>query len=236
MVARVLRVCKVSSMKDTARDTLALALGTLIVCAVIVGAITFTLSFAGLDDYGRIVAGEGHLSFLVPLGVDGLTLVGVAATYILRTAPWHVRLYAWAVFAVALGASIAGNLSHAMAHHLSRQGEVGAAAWPVFLALASHVVIVVRRRQEMARVVADEQIDESSVNATAEDAETPAARGPLPAKTYAIAQARRGWNVGRIHAALAARGDDVSRRTVTRWIADLRTTPAVLDDEPTPAT
>ena len=221
-------------MKDTPRDTLAIALGTLIVCAVIVGAITFTLSFAGLDDYGRIVAGEGHLSFLVPLGVDGLTLVGVAATYILRTAPLHVRAYAWSVFAVALGASIAGNLSHAMAHHLSRQGQVGAAAWPVFLALASHVVIVVRRRQEMTRTVADEPDAPETDTADEPDVETPATRGPLPAKTYAIQQARRGWNAARIHAALKARGDDVSRRTVSRWLTDLRT-PSVSDDEPAPA-
>jgi len=204
---------------DTPRDTAKAALWVLIAFAALVAAITFVLSFAGLDDYGRVVAGEGHLSFLVPLGVDGLTLVGVVATYMLRTAPWHVRAYAWGVFAVALGASIAGNLSHALAHHLSRQGQVGAAAWPVFLALASHVVIVVRRRQE-PRPTAKQAADIAAVTETG-DAEERAQRRLTP-EQYSIQQARRGWSTGRIQKALVDRGDEVTTRTVARWTQDIR--------------
>lgn len=216
---------------DTATDTAKAALWVLIAFAGLVAAITFVLSFAGLDDYGRTVAGEGHLSALVPLGVDGLTLVGVVATYMLRTAPWHVRAYAWGVFAIALGASIAGNLSHALAHHLSRQGQVGAAAWPVFLALASHVVIVVRRRQEPRRIPA--AVTDAVVDTETVDADERATRRLTP-EAYAIQQARRGWSTGRIQKALAERGDEVHTRTVARWTEEVRR-PKTTDIAPTPA-
>lgn len=131
-------------------DSRRLAYGALLAFTVLVAAVTFVLSFSGLDDYGRRVAELGILSPLVPLGVDGLTLCAVAATFLLRRAAWHVRLYAWCVFGVAVAASVAGNLSHAAAKSLSWEGMVGAAAWPILLALASHLVIVVRRNMERA--------------------------------------------------------------------------------------
>jgi len=126
-----------------------LAYGALLFFTVLVGAVTFVLSFSGLDDYGSRVAGLGFLSPLVPIGVDGLTLCAVAATFLLRHARWRARAYAWSVFAIAVASSVAGNLSHAAAKELSSEGMVGAAAWPILLALASHMVIVVRRNMEI---------------------------------------------------------------------------------------
>lgn len=132
------------------RDMSRWAYWALLFFTLVVAAVTFLLSFSGLDDYGRRVARLGDLSPLVPLGVDGLTLCAVAATFILRRAPWHVRAYAWCVFAVAVAASVAGNLSHAAARRLAWDGMIGAAAWPILLALASHLVIVTRRAIERA--------------------------------------------------------------------------------------
>jgi hypothetical protein len=121
----------------------------LLAFTLFVGAVTFVLSFYGLRDYGWRVAGVPRpVAWLVPVGVDLLSLVGVAATFALRHAPWKPRSYAWTVFGVAVAASMGGNLSHAQAHHLTWQGRVGATAWPVFLALSAHMVIVVWRHME----------------------------------------------------------------------------------------
>jgi hypothetical protein len=114
-------------------------------CALVVAVVTFVLSFHGLNDYGHKVAGLANLSPLVPLGVDGLTVTAIAATFLLAHASFRQRAYAWTVFFVANGASVAGNLSHADARHLSWQGSIGAAAWPLLLTLASHLAIVTRR-------------------------------------------------------------------------------------------
>jgi hypothetical protein len=138
---------------NSEQDGYRLAYWVLLFFTVVVAVVTFLLSFSGLDDYGRRVARLGALSPLVPLGVDGLTLCAVAATFILRRARFQVRLYAWCVFATAVAASVAGNLSHAAARHLRWDGMIGAAAWPILLALASHLVIVTRRATERSAPV-----------------------------------------------------------------------------------
>lgn len=204
------------------RDTSRAAYGALIFFTVVVATVTFVLSFHGLDDYGTRVAGLGQLSPLVPLGVDGLTLVAVAATYLLRFAPWRVRSYAWLVFAIAVGASVAGNLSHAAARHLGRDGWVGAAAWPILLALASHMVIVTRRWMERVRdvPVPDAEPDTEPVDDQPEG--TPDPR-PFDPKAYARRQAGQGRAVAVIGRALRERyGEQVSDKTVGRWTEDIR--------------
>jgi len=205
------------------RDTSRAAYGALIFFTVVVATVTFVLSFHGLDDYGVRVAGLGRLSPLVPLGVDGLTLVAVAATYLLRFAPWRVRSYAWLVFAIAVGASVAGNLSHASARHLGRDGWVGAAAWPILLALASHMVIVTRRWMERHRDVptSDTQPDTEPVADQPEGGPDPR---PFDPKAYARRQAGQGRAVAVIGRALRERYRvDVSDKTVGRWTEDIRT-------------
>ena len=218
--------------RDTRRDGPLAGLGLLIAAAAIVATIAFVLSYVGLDDYGRRVAGEHRLSFLVPLGIDGLTVVAIVAIYKLRLAPWRIRAYAWLVFCVALAASIAGNLSHAMAHHLSRSGQVGAVVWPVFLALASHLVIVVRRWQEKLSTPTVEHPAEV-VDAEPKDDErkTPAPRRKLTPEGYTRQQRAQGKSISEIHQALVARGENVSRSKVGRWVKEANAA-AGTEDEP----
>jgi hypothetical protein len=131
------------------RESKRFAYWLLLVCTTAVGAVTFVLSFVGLRDYAERVAGfSDSLAWLVPVGVDGLTLCAVAATMLARNAGWKPRLYTWGVFGIAVLASVAGNLSHATARNLSWAGHIGAAIWPIFLAFASHMLIVVRRIME----------------------------------------------------------------------------------------
>lgn len=119
---------------------------SLIGFTIAVAAATFALSFYGLNDYGRrVMALPSQLSWLVPIGVDLFSMCGISATYMLRTAPVRVRLYAWSVFLVPTALSVAGNLAHAEHRGLTRAGMAGAAVVPAILALATHLVVVVRR-------------------------------------------------------------------------------------------
>lgn len=128
---------------------LRVAFGVLITCTVAVAAVSFALSFYGLNDYGRSVMRlPVWLSPLVPIGVDLFSLCGIAATYMLRSARIPIRVYAWCVFLVPTGLSVAGNLAHAVHRHLITAGWAGAAVVPVILALATHLVVVVRRHLE----------------------------------------------------------------------------------------
>lgn len=203
-------------------DTSARAFAALLAFTVVVGAVTFTLSFHGLNGYGHDLVRLAELSPLVPLGVDGLTLVAVAATYLLRTAPLRVRAYAWFVFVIAIAASVAGNLSDAASRHLSPEGMVGAAAWPILLALASHMVIVTRRWMDRLRPVPvpDTEPDTEPVDDQPEGASDPR---PFDAEVYARRRAGRGHKVAAIGRSLREQHQvDVDDRTVGRWTEDIR--------------
>lgn len=210
--------------------------------AILVAVVTFVLSFHGLDDYGRSVAGLDDLAWLVPLGVDGLTLTAIAATFLLARAPFKVRLYAWVVFGAANAASVAGNLSHANARQLPWDGAVGAAAWPIFLTLASHLAIVTRRwlsgghsdtavaTPATPAVVADVAPAETHASDTSTE-EVPAAprrtRTPKPRPnvtrnaTGNQSVARRRVAAGESCATVAL-SLGVSKKTVERWTGDIR--------------
>jgi uncharacterized protein DUF2637 len=185
------------------RDTSRVANFALLGFTFIVAAVTFVLSFHGLDDYGHRVAQLGKLSPLVPVAVDGLTLVAVAATTILRNAEARVRAYAWFVFTIAVALSIGGNLSHADSRHMSASGKVGALASPILLALASHLAIVTRRAIERAdkrhamalaerQAVAAESVTPPPAVATprAPRPATPAATEPASPDAPAVTQRR----------------------------------------------
>ena len=246
---------------DARRVTLTFALVALIGCTILVAAVTFVLSFHGLDDYGNRVARLAYLSPLVPIGVDGLTLVAVAATSILRHAPWHIRAYAWLVFAISVGLSVAGNLSHAVAEQLTWQGEIGAAASPLLLALASHLVIVtlraIERQQEAQRAAQAGDSDAPDVatpdapasRPVAPTHDTPPARPSHPVAprhvtvtrpprpnagprvTDVADRARQMWTAGKSHAEIAL-ALGVSKKTAERYTEPLRRATPVADDEP----
>lgn len=220
---------------------------------VVVAVVTFVLSFHGLDGYGKDVAKVGRLSWLVPLGVDGLTLTAVAATFLLRNAAWRVRAYAWFVFVVANGASVAGNLSHGASQHLSRDGMVGAAAWPLLLALASHLAIVTRRAMDKAEggsvdtpSAAPEVPQPQAVPDVAPDTQPvadpkpPATRKRIPTRPVVAKerdqadQARDMWRAGKSHSDIGT-ALSITKRTAERYTAELRqgaTAPAVSDSPP----
>lgn len=229
---------KVAPLAQAATASQTATLRALVAFTASVGVVTFVLSFAGLSDYGhRVVKLNEMLSWLVPIGVDGLTLSAVAATFVLRHADWHVRLYAWAVFGVAVAASVAGNLSHAVAHHLGVQGQIGAAAWPILLALASHMVIVARRSVERSDsqtatvtrptpAIAARQ-DRTVAMTTVAVTERPAPRRDKPVSDSADRTRARDMYSGGTSAADIAERLGVSKRTVERWTEDLRQAPAV---------
>lgn len=194
--------------------TSGVALWALIAATTVVAAVTFVLSFAGLVDYATRVAGiPRHLAWLVPVGVDGLTLCCIAATHLLRHATWWVRIYVWAVFGVAVAASVAGNVSHAASRGLTYQGMVGNAAWPIGLALATHLLVVVRRHTDTTDATSD------ASNTT----ETPGSVAPTRrrAKRRAPKRDMRHLAVKRHGAGesitAVARDIGVHRATVARW-------------------
>jgi hypothetical protein len=214
-------------------------------CTIGVGAVTFVLSFVGLRDFAeRVVGFDRTMSWLVPVGVDGLTLCAVAATMIVRHGRWHVRLYTWSVFGVAVAASVAGNLSHAQALGLTWHGHIGAGAWPVFLALSSHLVIVVRRHMERERPTASvarpgrspvRQPAATSAPPETTPAVAPATRPPRSARRQRTGgrdndltrqQARAAYRRGNTDLSAIATRLGVSKRSVERYTADLRQTPA----------
>lgn len=96
------------------------------------------------------------LCFGAAVVADALSLAGLFATYLLRTAKMSVRAYAWVVFALMTSLSIAaaesfaswrtlpGNGGH-VDPSLARSASVAAAAIVVALALATHLLIVAKR-------------------------------------------------------------------------------------------
>lgn len=232
---------------DTGRD-ITTAYRALVGFTALVAAVTFVLSFLGLYDYGWRVAGvPTWLAWLVPVGVDGLTLVAVAATYALRHEVFRARAYAWSVFAVAVLASTLGNLSHAVARGLTWEGQVGAAAWPALLALASHLAIVAKRHLERAGVAEQRDAPPVPVATSTPSAPTasPATSSPVApkrpaAKTQPIrtardsdsdlrATARDMYLGGERRLVKIAMKLNTSKRTVERWTKDLRATADATD-------
>jgi uncharacterized protein DUF2637 len=108
-------------------------------CAV--AAVTFAISFHGLDGYGYHVMRLGRLAPLVPVGVDLASLVSLLAAHMRRADRWARRAYAWAVFAVTALLSVAGNLADGRARGLAPAGLVGVAMAPVVFVLVSHLAI-----------------------------------------------------------------------------------------------
>lgn len=135
---------------DSRRDTRARAVAAwaLLVFTLLVAGATFALTFHGLDGYGRIVMKLGGLSWLVPVCVDGATLVAIASSFVMANAQFRVRLYAWLVFAFCNVASVAGNLAFGQSQHLPWQGMLGAAAWPLILTLVAHLAVVTWRHRD----------------------------------------------------------------------------------------
>ncbi|MFI1382952.1 DUF2637 domain-containing protein [Embleya sp. NPDC020886] len=74
----------------------------------------FALSYDALRQMAVAVHVRGALSFLFPLLIDGFIAYGIRALLVLRTAPPAARVYVWALFGSATGASIWANVLHAV--------------------------------------------------------------------------------------------------------------------------
>jgi hypothetical protein len=193
---------------------------------VFVGAVSFVMSFHGLYDLlKRVVHLPWQLAGLGPLGVDGLTLVAVAATFLLRRAPRRVRAYAWTAFAFPTLLSVGGQIVDAHVRELSAAGVVIAAVWPVLFALAAHLTVVVRRWwRRVAPVPAPVAAvtEQADLPADGEpDSDEPRVKRPMTEnQAKAVARRRRGNGAtyAQIAAALTAKGHPVSAKTIERWL------------------
>jgi hypothetical protein len=121
----------------------------LITLAAVVAAGTFAQSAHGLVGFGtdrmRLPVG---FALLNPVCVDVLSVSAMVAAYVLRRAPWHVRVYGWLIFWLTLVLSVAGNEAQAYARLLPDDGRFGAAAPPLLLAAAVHLAVVVARHYD----------------------------------------------------------------------------------------
>ncbi|MFE3198523.1 DUF2637 domain-containing protein [Embleya sp. NPDC059237] len=83
----------------------------------------FALSYDALRQMAVAVHVRGALSFLFPLLIDGFIAYGIRALLVLRTAPPAARVYVWALFGSATGASIWANALHAV--RINQQTDPG---------------------------------------------------------------------------------------------------------------
>lgn len=119
------------------------------------GAAGCALSYDALQQMAIAIHIRGLLTYLFPLVIDGFIAYGVRALIILRTAPFHSRLYVWALFGTATTASIWANALHAV--RLNQQARdaglrlgdltVGVLSTlaPLALAGAVHLYILIAR-------------------------------------------------------------------------------------------
>ncbi|AGR46449.1 hypothetical protein ODIN_34 [Mycobacterium phage Odin] len=112
---------------------------------VAVGGLAFALSFTALSE---LAAANGVAQAeMVPLVVDGLTLVATVATVALKQGSW----YAWTLLILSTLVSVAGNVAHAYPHGLIAM--VIAAIPPLWLLASTHLtVMLAKQHSERAEV------------------------------------------------------------------------------------
>lgn len=202
------------------------ALNMLLGATLFVGTVSFVMSLHSLYDLLIRVAGVPRgLAMLAPLGVDGLTLCAVAATHLLRNAPWRVRAYAWTVFWVPTGLSIAGQVVDARVRHLPPEGLVALATMPPLFALSAHLTVVSLRWAARLSRVPSPVLEEAALEDGEPDSDEPRQKRPLtPAQAKSIARRRRANNktYEEIASGLRDKGYDVSAKTVERWFKPVR--------------
>ncbi|MEU5839949.1 DUF2637 domain-containing protein [Streptomyces diacarni] len=124
------------------------------------GAAGCALSYDALQQMAAAIHIRGLLTYLFPLVIDGFIAYGVRALLVLRTAPFHARLYVWTLFSAATSASIWANALHAIrlnqhapptALHLD-DATVGVLSTlaPLALAGAVHLHILIGRQTNPA--------------------------------------------------------------------------------------
>lgn len=184
-------------------------------------AVTFVLSYHGLYEFSVDVAHlPPTLAVIVPVGVDVFSLCCLAATFLLRDAPWLTRLYSWLMFGSTVAVSVAGNAVYAVSDverrgaqawgYLQYAAVVGAALWPAFSAGALHLLIVVRRNMERQRDTDRRAVATARAQHDAEERQ----------QARALVLAAGGAPVSDILIDLGL--DESRRRAVERWTKPIR--------------
>jgi hypothetical protein len=173
----------------TSLRRLPFALRALFAVVALIALFAYVISAWQVFGFARFV---WQLPFVLCFGAavvaDLLSLSGLFATYLLREANWHVRAYAWVVFLLMTGLSIAAAESFAEWRRLTEaqqrayshiDAQFAAGAIVVALALAVHLLIVCVRHVD----VAERALDRPA---------RPAAR-PVRTPAPAPAEPRRRW-------------------------------------------
>lgn len=183
-----------------------------------------------------------ELRFAAAVIADLLSLAGLFATYLLRTAKGSVRAYAWVVFLLMTGLSIAAAESFAhwrtltpveqiiATHQGGLPAQVASGAVVVSLALAVHLLIIVRRHaplpaesvtlvpQEKPQVKAEAVAPSAHVAPLAPPKQIarPKPAAPAPISNHAAAADR--VIAGKVASAEIAAELGVSPRAVQLWV------------------
>lgn len=112
-----------------------------VVCALVIGAVTFCLSYAHLASLARR-AGQGDLSDAWPISVDLVLVASTLALVAARRRRHAPGVWVWIGLAAGVSVSLIGNILAAPPDTVSR----AVAAWcPLSLALAVELVIAALR-------------------------------------------------------------------------------------------
>lgn len=110
------------------------------------------LSFMGLYDYAhRVMHLSPWVAWLVPVGIDALSLGFMGLTYRMRNAKWHERLYMWLLYFAPTLCSVGANAKHADHRGWSTDAVVVYGLFPVFASLGLHALVFARRKTERAK-------------------------------------------------------------------------------------
>jgi hypothetical protein len=169
------------------------------------------LSYDALAELGRAAGILPVLSWIYPVLIDGLLVVGVVAAVTLRQAKVRIRAYAWIVIAGATAISVVGNGTHALAHGgvlvLPAWGAVLASAVPAgSLASALHLLVVIVRHSGRAPAGPAAPV----LTARSEDCATAASPEPRP-RAALKGTSRPAGAVGERVRSLLGAGEDALR-------------------------
>jgi hypothetical protein len=126
-------------------------LAVLLGAVALIAAVAFAVSAHGLYDFGQRVMGlPGVMAAGVPIILDAGQLAAIAAAFLNRGKPLHVRFYMWTAMALTVALSMTGNAWDAHVRDLTRAGVYATMIAPALLALFAHVIVITWRHREPA--------------------------------------------------------------------------------------
>jgi Protein of unknown function (DUF2637) len=135
-------------------------LAVLLGAVALIAAVAFAVSAHGLYDFGQRVMGlPGIMAAGVPIILDAGQLAAIAAAFLNRGKPLHVRFYMWTAMALTVALSMTGNAWDAHVRDLTRAGVYATMIAPALLALFAHVIVITWRHREPAVAVQPEKAE-----------------------------------------------------------------------------